>query len=109
MLYGRFIQSKTVDKVAPFLDPLKTLKLKKLASECVTKKDVTIVPLLIYYEELYMLHPLIRAKILKKLSESLKSNLHSVHPAFHCFTYCDTSSSFIGREILTSVSALQKY
>ena len=42
MLYGRFIQSKQVDKVAPFHDPLKTLKLKMLASDCVIKKDVTI-------------------------------------------------------------------
>ena len=38
MLYGRFIQSKQVDKV--FHDPLKTLKLKTLASDCVIKKDV---------------------------------------------------------------------
>ena len=38
MLYGRFIQSKQVDKVAPFHDPLKTLKLKTLASDCVIKK-----------------------------------------------------------------------
>ena len=52
MLYGRFIQSKKVDKVAPFLDPLKRLKLKTLASECVMKNDVTTMPLLIYYEEL---------------------------------------------------------
>ena len=36
MLYGRFIQSKQVDKVAPFHDPLKTLKLKMLASEALT-------------------------------------------------------------------------
>ena len=34
MLYGIFIQSKQVDKVAPFHDPLKTLKLKTLASDC---------------------------------------------------------------------------
>ena len=33
MLYGRFIQSKQVDKVVPFHDPLKTLKLKTLASD----------------------------------------------------------------------------
>ena len=38
MFYGRFIQSKQVDKVAPFHDPLKTLKLKTLASDCVIKK-----------------------------------------------------------------------
>ena len=31
MLYGRFIQSK---QVAPLCDPLKTLKLKTLASHC---------------------------------------------------------------------------
>ena len=51
MLYGRFIQSTQVDKVAPFHDPLKTLKLKTLASDCVIKKDVTTMPLLIYYEQ----------------------------------------------------------
>ena len=65
MLYGRFIQSKQVDKVAPFHDPLKTLKLKTLASDCVIKKYVTALPLLIYYDELYMLHPLISALILE--------------------------------------------
>ena len=65
MLYGRFIQSKQVDKVAPFHDPLKTLKLKTLASDCVIKKDVTTMPLLIYNDELYMLHPLINAHILE--------------------------------------------
>ena len=57
MLYGRYIQSNQVDKVAPFHDPMKTLKLKTLASDCVIKKDVTTMPLLIYYDELYMLHP----------------------------------------------------
>ena len=51
MLYGRFIQSKQVAKVAPFHDPLKTLKLKTLASDCVIKKDVTTKPLLICYDE----------------------------------------------------------
>ena len=56
MLYGKFIQSKQVDKVAPFHDPLKTLKVKTLASDSVIKKDVTTMPLLIYYGELYMLH-----------------------------------------------------
>ena len=39
MLYGRFIQSKQVDKVAPFHDPLKTLKLKTPAPDCVIKKE----------------------------------------------------------------------
>ena len=63
MLYGRFIQSKQVDKDAPFHDPLKTLKLKTLASDCVIKKDVTTMP--IYYDKLYMLHPLISALILE--------------------------------------------
>ena len=53
MLYGRFIQSKQVDKVAPFHDQLKTL-----ASDCLVIKDVTTMPLLIYFDELYMLHPL---------------------------------------------------
>ena len=56
MLYGRFIQSKQVDKVAPFHDPLKTLKLKTLASDCVIKKDVMTKPMLIYYDELYILN-----------------------------------------------------
>ena len=45
MLYGRFIESKQVDKVSPFHDPFKTLKLKTLASDCVIKKDVTTKPL----------------------------------------------------------------
>ena len=65
MLYGRFIQSKQVDKVAPFHDPLKTLKLKTLASDCVIKKDVMTMPLLIYSDKLYMLHLLIGALILE--------------------------------------------
>ena len=65
MLYGRFIQSKQVDKVAPFYDPLKTLKLKTPASECVIKKYATTMALLIYYDELYMLHPLISALVLE--------------------------------------------
>ena len=43
----------------------KTLKLKTLASDCVIKKDVTTMSLLIYYDELYMLHPLISALILE--------------------------------------------
>ena len=65
MLYGRFIQSKQVDKVASFHDPLKTLKSETLASDCEIKKDVTTMPLLIYYDKLYMLHPLISALILE--------------------------------------------
>ena len=65
MLYGRFIQSKQVDKVAPFHEPLKTLKLKTLASDCVIKMDVTTMPLLIYYDKLYVLHRLISALILE--------------------------------------------
>ena len=65
MLYGRLIQSKQVNKVAQFRDQLKTLKLKTLASDCVIKKDVTTMPLLIYYNELYMLDPLISALILE--------------------------------------------
>ena len=65
MLYGRFIQSKQVDTVPYFHDPLKTLKLKTLASDCEIKKDVTTMHLLIYYDELYMLHPLIGALILE--------------------------------------------
>ena len=63
MLYGRFIQRKQVDKAAPFHDPLKTLKLKIPTSDCVIKKDVTTMPLLIFYDEFYMLHPLISALI----------------------------------------------
>ena len=54
MLYGKFIQSKQVVKVAPFHDPLKTLKLKTLASDCVIENDVTTMHLLSYYDELYM-------------------------------------------------------
>ena len=46
-------------------DPLKTLKLKTLASDSVIEKDVTAMPLLIYYDELYMLHPLTNALILE--------------------------------------------
>ena len=45
-------------------DPLKTLKLKTLASDYTFKNDVMAMPLLIYYDELYMLHPLISALIL---------------------------------------------
>ena len=65
MIYGRFIQCKQVDKVAPFHDPLETLKLKTLASDCVIKKDITTMPLLIYDDELYMLHSLISTLILE--------------------------------------------
>ena len=54
-----------VNKLIWCLDPLKTLKLKTLASDCVIKKDVMTMPLLIYYDELYMLHPLISALILE--------------------------------------------
>ena len=43
MLYGRFIRSKQVNKVAPFHDPLKTMKLKTLASDCVIKKDCSFI------------------------------------------------------------------
>ena len=62
MLYRRFIQSKQVDKVAPFHDPLKTLKLKTLASDCVIKTDVTTI---FAHGELYMLHPLLSTLILE--------------------------------------------
>ena len=65
MLYGGFIQNQQVDNVAPFHDPLKTLKLKTLASDCVIKKDVTTMTLIIYYDELYMLHSLISSLILE--------------------------------------------
>ena len=57
MLYGKFIESKQVNK--------KTLNLKTFASDCVIKKNVTPIPLLIYYVKLYMLHPLINALILE--------------------------------------------
>ena len=43
MLFEKSIQSN--DKVAPFHDPLKILKLKTLASDCVIEKDVTTMPL----------------------------------------------------------------
>ena len=65
MIYGRFIQSKQVDKVAQFHDPWNTLKLKTLAHDCVIKKDVTTMLLLIYYEMLYRLYPLISTLILE--------------------------------------------
>ena len=52
-------------RLPQFHDPLKILKLKTLASDCVIRKDVTTMPLLIYYDELYMLHPLISALILE--------------------------------------------
>ena len=61
MLYGKFIQIKQVDKVALFHDPLKIT----LASDCVIKKDVTTMPLLIYCDKLYMLHPLISTLVLE--------------------------------------------
>ena len=64
MIYGRFIQSKQFDKVAPFHDPLKTLNLKTFASDCVIK-NVTTMPLLIYHDVVYILHPLISALILE--------------------------------------------
>ena len=54
------MQGKQVDMVAPFYDLLKTL-----ASDCVIKKDVTTMHLLIYYDELYMLHPVKIAPILE--------------------------------------------
>ena len=65
MLYGRFIQSKQVDQAVLFLDPLKTLKFKILASDCVIKKGVKTILLPIYYVKLYMLHPLISTLILE--------------------------------------------
>ena len=39
--------------------------IETLASDSVIKKDVTTMPLLIYYDEFYMLHPLISALILE--------------------------------------------
>ena len=65
MLYGRFIQSKQVDQTVPVHDPLKTLKFKILASDCVSKKGIKTILLLIYYVKLYMLHPLISTLILE--------------------------------------------
>ena len=65
MLYGRFTQSTQVDKAASLHDPLKTLKLKTLASDCIIKTDVKTMSFLIYYVKLYMLHPLINALILE--------------------------------------------
>ena len=37
MLYGRFIQNQEVDKAVPFHVPLKSLKLKTLASDGIIK------------------------------------------------------------------------
>ena len=57
------------DKVVPFRNPLKRLKLKTLASDGVIKKDIVkIIPSLINYVKLYMLHPLISALILRNLA-----------------------------------------
>ena len=64
-LWKIYTEFKQVDTVAPFHDPLKTLKLKTLAFDCVIKKDVTTMPLLVYYDEFNMLHPLISALILE--------------------------------------------
>ena len=64
MLYGRFIQSKQVDKVPHFMIHFNT-EIENIACDCVIKKDVTTMPLLIYYDELYMLHPLISTLILE--------------------------------------------
>ena len=36
-----------------------------VASDCEIKKDITTMPLLIYYDELYVLHPLLSALILE--------------------------------------------
>ena len=52
-------------QAAPFHDPLKTLKLKILAFDCVIKKGVKTMPLLICYAKLYMLHPSISTLILE--------------------------------------------
>ena len=72
MLNGQFIQNEQVDKAVPFHDPLKRLKLTKtLASDGVIKKDnVKTIALLAYYvlNQLYMLHPLISALILKTVN-----------------------------------------
>ena len=48
-----------VNKLIRFHDPLKTLKLNTLASDCVIKKNVTTMPLLIYYDELYICYILL--------------------------------------------------
>ena len=56
---------KQVDQAARFHDPLQTLKFKILVSDCVIKKGVKTIPLLIYYGKLYMLHPLISTLILE--------------------------------------------
>ena len=98
MLNGGYIQSKQVDKAVSFLDPLKWLKLKTLASDGVIKKDnVKTISLFIYYAKLYMLHRLTSALNLEiKIIIDVKgSNLWYFYPAMHCFTCCDTSSSFI--------------
>ena len=56
----KFIQIKQVDKVAPFHDPLKKLKLKTLASDCVIKKDVTTKPLRVTYVTSFNKHSYLR-------------------------------------------------
>ena len=44
---------------------IENTEIENIASDCVIKKDATIMPLLIYYDELYMLHLLISALILE--------------------------------------------
>ena len=44
---------------------IENTEIEALASDCVIEKDVTTIPLLIYYDELYMLHPLLSAIILE--------------------------------------------
>ena len=55
---------KQVEKVPHFMIHFNT-EIETLVSDCVIKKDVTTMPLLIYFDELYMLHPLISALILE--------------------------------------------
>ena len=44
---------------------IENTEIETLASDCVIKKAVMTMPLLIYYDELYMLHTLISALILE--------------------------------------------
>ena len=57
MLFGRFIQSKQVDKVAPFHDPLKTEIENTCLWLCNQKGCHIYNAHAINYDELYMLHP----------------------------------------------------
>ena len=50
-----------------------------------------------------------RRLYIKQIIEVKGSDLCSVLPALHCFTGCDTVSSFVRRGKITPLKALQKY